>query len=135
MHIKTALKNECHSSPADAQAVGLQVHLLCNMDMCGSALKDASDSSEDWKAFLHLHCHSAPLGRFAGWMSLPSSQSLAEAPVLEQCTCNLVDMGDDIELAAAVDVNIGDAWKNCLLPTCQIHLDCDIRVRADHWLT
>lgn len=68
------------------------------MDRCSSALKDASDTSEGWKAFLHLHCSSAPIGRFTDKTSTPENLSLAEALVLEQSECNLADIADHMAL-------------------------------------
>ena len=44
---------------AASQDFGLQVHLLCDVEHCSSALKDAADTYGDWKAFLYLHCNAA----------------------------------------------------------------------------
>ncbi|KAK9817637.1 hypothetical protein WJX74_010962 [Apatococcus lobatus] len=60
-----------------AQDFGLQVHLLCNMDICSSAMKDAANTCGDWRGFLQLHCGAPVAGAAA---SLSNGHLLAASP-------------------------------------------------------
>lgn len=49
-------------------------------------MRDASDTSEDWKAFLHRHCSSAPIGRFTGKPSKFKGQAASKQEIKKKGT-------------------------------------------------